>query len=259
MIGVSSESGGSIRNFYGSKNMKASWYHQLGPVMGWRRVLYGDLKGVMKGLMALAVVAALAGCQAQSSTPATYGALPDNQPIQLTTAAAQSLTPESVNIPVQVSAAEKAAIATAIEHYRINKGHKKGPVIQAEADLDGDGKPEGLAFFTGESWCAPTGCALTIFRRERLGYVPVSTTKRVKPPILIGKHSTNGWNDLHVKTGGAAYGARFVTLRFSGQGYPGNAITQTPLPADVTPPGRPIITTAPLPQNVAGNAANDAQ
>ena len=180
----------------------------------------------------------LGGCQAQS-TQTNYGAVPVSQPIALGAkrTQVQSLQPGAATFTVP----DKTALEKAIDRYRINKGHKPGPVKHVLADLNADGKAEVLAYFTGEDWCAETGCSLTVFTDAPQGYVPVSTTKRVKGPILLDERSSNGWQNLHVKTGGSTYGTRYVTLRFTGRGYPGNAITQTTLPADVTPPGRVLI------------------
>ncbi len=220
----------------------------------------GTLRRAGAAALALGALGALAGCQAQAPTQTSYGTVPSSQPIALaakrTTSQAGALGGSSQT--QTFSAPGKQVLDKAIERYRINKGQKPGPVTRALADLNGDGQAELLAYFTGEGWCAETGCSLAVFTRGTLGYVPVSTTRRVKGPILLGERSSNGWLNLHVKTGGETYGTRYVTLRFSGRGYPGNAITQTPLPANVTPPGRVLIaatqTASAAPPTPSGNA-----
>ena len=99
------------------------------------------------------------------------------------------------------------------------------------ADLNSDGQSEILVYFTGKDWCAHTGCTLAVLQPTRYGYEAVSTIRRVKSPVVISPKRSNGWHDLLVRTGtGEWQKAHKVALRFSGRGYPGNAILMTPLP-----------------------------
>ena len=121
----------------------------------------------------------------------------------------------------------------AIENYRINRNEKSGPYQFAGADLNGDGRAEILVYFTGENWCAKTGCTLAVLTPSNPGYRTVSTIKRVKLPVMVGLNSRNGWRNLIVKSGGGGIALQNVTLEFSGNGYPGNATLVPGIPSDV--------------------------
>lgn len=136
---------------------------------------------------------------------------------------------ESVLAPL-----DEAEVRKAVETYRINKDRAKSPYEFAGADLNGDGVPEAVVLFSGQDWCAATGCSLAILKDGPHGFRPVSRTVRVKPPVVVARESTNGWRDLFVSTGGAG-GAplRRVRLRFSGSGYTRNAMQEEEIPPDV--------------------------
>lgn len=137
---------------------------------------------------------------------------------------------------------DEAVAKRAIENFRINKGEQSGPYQYAGADLNGDGKAELMVYYTGEGWCASTGCTLAVLAKSKHRYRKISTIRRVKAPIFIAETSTNGWRDLYVHTGrGEASDAPQVKLKFGGNGYPGNAITQTVRPKDVVTIGEVII------------------
>lgn len=157
-----------------------------------------------------------------SGTSGTAGA-----PVQLNASPQRSgpASPSSIVSPVSASIAQKA-----INNYRINQRGKESPYIYQGADLDGDGRPEILAYFTGESWCAKTGCTLAVLRSNGQRYTTVSTIRRVKLPVTVRAERTNGWRTLVVKTGGGGLAYRSVALKFSGRGYPGNATLVEPIP-----------------------------
>ncbi|MGI9378260.1 MAG: hypothetical protein ACR2OW_01330 [Methyloligellaceae bacterium] len=121
----------------------------------------------------------------------------------------------------------------AIDNYRINRNGKSSPYQFTGADLNGDGRAEILVYFTGENWCAKTGCTLAVLTPSNPGYRTVTTIKRVKLPIMVGLNSKNGWRNLIVKSGGGGIALQNVTLEFSGNGYPGNATLVPGIPSDV--------------------------
>lgn len=128
---------------------------------------------------------------------------------------------------------DPANIDRAIRRYVINKGKKDGPRKVIGADLTGNGNPELLVYFSGEEWCARTGCTLAVFVKEMRGFRAVSTIKRVKLPIIAQRSQTNGWRDLIVFTGLDGAREQRVILKFGGRGYPGNAVTLSVVPQGI--------------------------
>jgi len=91
-------------------------------------------------------------------------------------------------------------------------------------DLDGDGRPETLAYVFGTAWCGSAGCALLVFRSGG-GYELVSHISGAENPVVVSTRSTNGWRDLiaHVRwgeVGGRTLRDYHAVLRFDGRTYP---------------------------------------
>jgi len=145
-------------------------------------------------------------------------------------------------------------LAKAVERYRLNKKQKKSPYRSVGYDLDGDGQAEVLILLEGEDWCAKTGCTLAIFTSGTTGYRPMATIRRVWGPVVITNERRNGWSDLVVNTGLASRNQR-VRLRFGANGYPGNAVTLTPMPADIEINGEVVIERVEMmPQQIVSNS-----
>ncbi len=137
-------------------------------------------------------------------------------------------------------------VRRAIENYRINKKRAEGPYTLVGADLNEDGTPEAVVLFQGKDWCANTGCSLAILQSGPHGYRPISRTVRVKAPVVISTDKTNGWRDLLVSSGGAGTAPlRRVRLRFTGSGYPRNAMLEEEIPPDVPQVGDIAIQASP--------------
>lgn len=113
-------------------------------------------------------------------------------------------------------------INKAIHRFRLKSKISTGIHKIIGADLNGDGVPEGLVYFTGDDWCISTGCTLAVFANGTNGYRQMAVIKRVKAPIMLAPGFTNGWRDMIVKTGNAGIGIRSVALKF-GANYPPNA------------------------------------
>ena len=144
-------------------------------------------------------------------------------------------------------------LAKAVERYRLNKKQKKSPYRSVGVDLNGDGKAEILALLEGEDWCtSTTGCTLAIFEKGNHGYRPVATIRRVWGPVIMTNERRNGWSDLVVDTGKRSLGQR-VRLRFGARGYPGNAVTLTPMPSDIEVNGEAVIERAESMPQLASN------
>lgn len=170
-------------------------------------------------VLALALLVSLPGCRSGQGVTGASG--PDvSQPIALRAGGGQS-GGSSALTPVNEAQAHRA-----IENYRINKNRKKGPYQMIGADLDGDGVGEAVVLFGGEDWCTKAGCSLAILKSDERGYTPVFRTVRVKPPVIVGRDANQGWRDLIVMSGGGDAPLRRVLLRFSGNGYPRNAMQE---------------------------------
>lgn len=140
-----------------------------------------------------------------------------------------------------LAAVDEAELRKAVERYRISKQRSESRYEFAGVDLNGDGRPEAVALFSGNDWCVQTGCSLVVFQLEETGYRPVTHVTRALPPVLVGPDANFGWKDLIVNTGGGAAPVRAVQLRFTGQGYPGNALLQPDALADLQARSQSVI------------------
>lgn len=194
---------------------------------------------VMNGLLLLAACGGGA-----SRSPATQ--LTDtSRPVQLGRGGSQGA---SVLRPL-----DESVVRRAIENYRINKKRAAGAYKLVGADLNEDGVAEAVVLFEGKDWCAGTGCSLAILQSGPHGYRPISRTVRVKAPVVISTDRSNGWRDLLVSSGGAGTAPlRRVRLRFTGNGYPRNAMLEEEIPPDIPQTGD-IAIAAPPAQPRASN------
>lgn len=183
--------------------------------------------------LALAIVLAgaplLAGCG--GGTARTRGLSPGNGagPVQLGGGLRPGAERPSVLRPVN-----EASVRKAIENYRLSKKRTPGPVQIIGADLNEDGTVEAIVLFAGKDWCTKTGCSLAILQPGTHGHRVISRTVRVKAPVVISTDQSNGWRDLLVSTGGGGTAPlRRVRLRFTGAGYPRNALLEDEIPPDV--------------------------
>jgi hypothetical protein len=194
-----------------------------------------------RGITRLAVIAAvslLAGCQGGSSTNLFASSGSNNErPVQLLNAQEPQSSGAAVLLRQEVN---EPLLAKAVERYRLNKKQKKSPYRSAGVDLNGDGQAEVMTLLEGDDWCANTGCTLAIFTSSKTGYRPVATIRRVWGPVTVTNERNNGWNDLVVNTGLQSRNQR-VRLRFGSDGYPGNAVTLTPMPSDIDVNGEVVI------------------
>ena len=219
----------------------------------------------------LACSALLAACQGSSNTAKLFakdsngGAGAVERPVQLLanesapTSGTQSSGTQSSETLASGGAASlrmevnERQLAKAVERYRLNKKQKKSPYRSVGVDLNGDGKAEILALLEGEDWCTTTGCTLALFEKGKFGYRPVATIRRVWGPLIVTNERRNGWSDLVVGTGKRSFGHR-VRLRFGSRGYPGNAVTLTPMPTDIEVNGEVLIERAELMPQLASNS-----
>lgn len=93
----------------------------------------------------------------------------------------------------------------------------------AAADLNGDGRPEVLAYAESAGQCGSGGCTLYILARQGSDWRVVSRLSVTHPPIRVLESKTRGWRDLAVRVaGGGIHAGYAVRLRFDGRRYPGN-------------------------------------
>ena len=174
-------------------------------------------------LFLCALALALPGCRGGANTGGGQGTNASG-PIRLN--AGHGGAPQ-VLVPVDRKLAERA-----IENYRINKKRKKGPYKLQGVDLDGDGVGELLVLFEGDDWCKSTGCSLAIFKAAERGYKVAFRTVSVKAPVVVTREDNQGWRDMIVMSGGGRAQLRRVRLRFSGLGYPRNAMLEPEVSAE---------------------------
>lgn len=126
-----------------------------------------------------------------------------------------------------LAAALSPAEARAGERFLLDQLHGARTVLAsvAQADLNGDGRPEVIAYVTGPEWCGSGGCRLMIATRTARGWRLVARTTVTRPPIRRLATRRRGWSDLAVGIGGGGLPARTVRLRFDGARYPSNPTT----------------------------------
>jgi hypothetical protein len=92
-------------------------------------------------------------------------------------------------------------------------------------DLNGDNIAEVIVFIEGLYFCGSGGCTTLIFQKIGQDYRLVSSIGVSRPPIIVRKNKTLGWNDLVIFASGgggrtAAGTSGYYLLRFNGKEYP---------------------------------------
>ena len=198
---------------------------------------------VLSRIAVLAAVSTLAACQGSAGSKIFSSADGNNgeRPVQLVNAAgSQTSAQGSGGFVSSRQAINEKELAKAVERYRLNKKQKQSPYRSVGIDLNGDGQAEALTLLEGPDWCTKTGCTLAIFTKGKRGYRPVATIRRARGPVVLTNERNNGWSDLVVNTGIYSRNQR-VRLRFGSNGYPGNAVILTPMPADIDVNGEVVI------------------
>ncbi len=206
-------------------------------------------------LAALVGLLFLGGCQGNNNAGLLQAGAPagGERPVQLLKPVGSESGDDRAALASIRQPVNEKLLAKAIERYRLNKKQKASPYRSVGVDLNSDGQPEALVLLEGDDWCARTGCTLAIFSMSRTGYRPVATIRRVWSPVTVARERHNGWSDLVVKTGLASRN-QHVRLRFGARGYPGNAVTLTPMPADIEVEGEVVIEGVDLlPQELVSN------
>jgi hypothetical protein len=88
-------------------------------------------------------------------------------------------------------------------------------------DLNGDNKPETIAYLISPKVCGTGGCLLFVFTEHNGKYELVSEIAPIRPPIIVSDYKTNGWEDLYgFVVGGGITKGYFSQLKFDGKSYP---------------------------------------
>ncbi|SLK07281.1 hypothetical protein [Novosphingobium mathurense] len=115
---------------------------------------------------------------------------------------------------------------------------------RAEADLDGDGVNEVLAYVGGPMMCGTGGCNLVVLKRDGEGYRQVGDLSVVQLPVGVLSSKTNGWKDLAVSVSGGGRPGGIMRVPFDGKAYARNPTVSPAEPVDSI--GKELIADKPL-------------
>lgn len=115
---------------------------------------------------------------------------------------------------------------------------------RAEADLDGDGTNEVLAYVGGPLMCGTGGCNLVVLKRDGEGFRQVGDLSVVQLPVGVLPTKTNGWRDLAVTVSGGGSPGGLMRVPFEGASYASNPTTSPAEPIDAI--GEVLIRDEPL-------------
>lgn len=96
---------------------------------------------------------------------------------------------------------------------------RKTHYVAVLSDLNGDGRPEALAYLIGNDWCGSGGCNLFVLQKHGNSWAIVSSVTITYPPVQLLSSVSNGWRDLKVDVGGGGARPGVVMLRFNGKTY----------------------------------------
>ena len=99
---------------------------------------------------------------------------------------------------------------------------------RADADLNGDGRPEALFLITDPNYCGSGGCTLVIVSPRGRSYRMVMRSTVTQPPIRLLPTVTHGWHVIGATVWEGRGRPDVVRMRFNGRRYPNNP---TMLPA----------------------------
>jgi hypothetical protein len=96
--------------------------------------------------------------------------------------------------------------------------------IAAFQDLNGDGKPEAIVYFTSQEWCGTSGCHVLVLTQNGRSWTIVAEISAARLPIRVLTGLYKGWRSLGVwvEGGGVQPPGYEAELRFNGKTYPSN-------------------------------------
>lgn len=93
----------------------------------------------------------------------------------------------------------------------------------AWSDLNGDGRPEALAYISGRGWCGTGGCDMYILEVGPSRIRRLASTTITRPPISVLETPTHGYRDVAVRVcGGGIIRCYRARLQFDGRTYTSN-------------------------------------
>lgn len=123
-----------------------------------------------------------------------------------------------IGLPAEASAAQRDLVRSYVRQNLHISSYKR-----ADADLNGDGRPEIFIYVTDQGYCGSGGCALIVLSRQGKRFRQVLRTSINQLPISLLPTSTRGWRDVGVTVfGGGIRQPYTARLRFNGRRYPYN-------------------------------------
>jgi hypothetical protein len=90
-------------------------------------------------------------------------------------------------------------------------------------DLNGDGRPEALAYLVGNEWCGSGGCTLFILSKTGKSWNVMSRITITRPPVRVLDAVSNGWHCLGVQVSGGGIRRPYqAEIPFNGKKYASN-------------------------------------
>jgi hypothetical protein len=126
-------------------------------------------------------------------------------------------------ISTPIHAGTDESLASAAYMYLAKKGDVSYPGLRTfTADLNDDGREDGVVLLTGNRWCGSGGCSMLVFEGAEHGFRLVSTSTIANEPVAVLPTTEHGWHTLIV----SARGKGSVMMPFDGRKYPSNPSTQ---------------------------------
>jgi len=102
---------------------------------------------------------------------------------------------------------------------------------RANADLNGDGRPEAFVYVTDQAYCGSGGCSLVVLSPQGNSYRVVLRSTVTQLPIRVLATSTCGWRDIGATVAGGGITRPYTArLRFDGHRYPSNPTVPPAVP-----------------------------
>jgi heat shock protein HslJ len=132
----------------------------------------------------------------------------------------------------------ESAILKAMPYYTRatidDSGIGQGRYVYTKVDLNGDGRPEVMAYLLGSTFCGTGGCNLLLFTATPRGYKLVNNFPISRLPVIVSPKRTKGWPDLFRLESGGGARPSYVRHAFNGKRY----LVKGRMKADKPPVGK---------------------